>query len=110
MGIVRRLGAWGETMMEVAVVVAGVLMPPPEFEHPPEVRVIVRHLPAAHIDRVCRLYPELAGNHDGEFGACANPGKDVCTITLRYPGSVSPERYAALARHELAHCNGWRHD
>jgi hypothetical protein len=97
-------------MMEVAILVAGVLMPPPQFERPPEVRVIIRHLPAAHIDRVCRLYPELANNHSGEFGACANPGASVCTITLPYPGTVSPERYAALARHELAHCNGWRHD
>jgi hypothetical protein len=97
-------------MMEVAILVSGVLMPPAHFERPPEVRVIIRHLPATHIDRVCRLYPELADNHNGEFGACANPGPSVCTITLPYPGSVSPERYTALARHELAHCNGWRHD
>jgi hypothetical protein len=100
----------GEAMMEVAVVVAGVLMPPLQYERPPEVGVLVRHLPAEHIDRVCRLYPELANSHDGEFGACAAPGEDVCTVTLPYPGSVSPERYSALARHELAHCNGWSHD
>lgn len=92
------------------MLVAGVLMPPPQFERPPEVQVMIRHLPAAHIDRVCRLYPELADNHDGTFGACAHPGVTVCTVTLPYPGSVSAERYSALARHELAHCNGWRHD
>jgi hypothetical protein len=96
-------------MLEAAVIIAGVLMPPPEFEGPPEVQVIVRHLPAAHVDRACRLYPELAAS-GGEFGACANPGATICTITLPLPGAVSPEHYSALARHELAHCNGWQHD
>lgn len=97
-------------MIEAAVIVAGVLMPPPAFERPPEVQVIIRHLPVAHVDHVCRIYPELAEIRGGAFGACAVPGETVCAITLPHPGTVSPERYAALARHELAHCNGWRHD
>jgi hypothetical protein len=97
-------------MLEAVAIIAGVLMPPPKFEGPSEVQVIVRHLPAAHIDRACRLYPELAEYQGGEYGACANPGENVCTITLPLPGTVSPERYSALARHELAHCNGWRHE
>jgi hypothetical protein len=35
-------------------IIAGVLMPPPEFEVLPQVRDIVRHLPATHVDRAAR--------------------------------------------------------
>jgi hypothetical protein len=60
----------------------------PLFERRPEVQVITRHLSAAHVDHVCRIYPELAEMRGGEFGACAVPADKVCTVTLPHPGTV----------------------
>lgn len=53
-------------MIEAVVIVAGVLMPPPEFERPSEVQVTIRHFPAAHVDQVCRIYPRACRDAERE--------------------------------------------
>jgi hypothetical protein len=93
------------------ILASGVEMAPFEYDRAPEKAVLIRHVPLAEVDRVCRwAHPELASMAE-DIRGCANTDGPICLVILPYPGQVAdPARYAALARHELAHCNGWRHE
>lgn len=91
------------------ILAGGIEAPPAEYDRAPERPAMVRHMARAEVNWVCRVtYPELAVI-EKEILACSEPTGPICVVILPWPGEVSAERYADLARHEFGHCNGWRH-
>jgi hypothetical protein len=75
------------------------VMPPPAFDHAPRMPVKEQVLDLRSVDVVCRQHglPTLQYLYNG----CAFVVKGVCYIWRVDDDSVR--------RHELAHCNGWKH-
>lgn len=83
-----------------------VVLPPPQFDHAYAGPVIEQIMPASEVAKYCSneradactlFYPNFAG--------------DKCYIVLPQlgRGGVTPETQTLLRRHEIGHCNGWRH-
>ena len=86
--------------------VKGALFPPPKYDKPYEGELeIIFFSDAEDLERVCKLGPKV--------NACAIRSLDhkKCWIfasseeLMKRKGS----NYAFMLRHELAHCNGWKH-
>lgn len=80
-------------------------VPPTIYDHSFSGTLIELRWTAEQIDWAC----------DPGALACAytNVGGDsqVCIINIPVvgPGGIAPRTYAIMRRHEIAHCNGWRH-
>ena len=59
-------------------------------------KVTTHMLPLKALQKACRLT---------RVEACAFPMRTWCVVYL--PTGRTPQRLAALKRHELAHCSGW---
>jgi hypothetical protein len=44
---------------------------------------------------------------DHPVGGCAKIGKGRCIVFV--PNDLPPQWHEIIMRHEIAHCNGWRH-
>lgn len=79
-------------------------IPPAVYDHAPTVAIIEWRMTAGQIAVMCR---------GEDVAACAYvdfaPGVCVINLPIVGPGGVSPRTYAILRRHEISHCNGWRH-
>ncbi len=76
--------------------------PPPEFAGPYEGKLTVNRVPLADMAQHCRNVPRVTG--------CAywdSIKLSYCTVWI--PSDVSPQMEAAILKHELGHCNGWKH-
>lgn len=82
-------------------------LPPPAFDHPYDGPKLVIELPTSRVIAVCGRGPNVL--------ACSwpplRPGM-LCTVFVSVvaPSGVSSRTRAVLDRHELGHCNGWRHE
>jgi hypothetical protein len=92
-------------------------LPPPQYDHKPEIPVIEHVLSAAEVNKLCIsmgvLGPDAA--RSSGFLGCAHK-------TLRpmpFIGNLTTQEVvceiwivdnAIVRRHELAHCNGWPPD
>jgi hypothetical protein len=76
------------------------MMPPPLYDHVPNMPVQEHVLDFRSVDAICRRHglPALQGR---TYNGCAFIIKGVCYIWRIDDASVR--------RHELAHCNGWIH-
>jgi hypothetical protein len=72
------------------------------MEPPPDYVYANRHMEIRHYSKE-QLMAFCGG------GACAILGKKHCIIMLPNPNEVSGWIYAYYKRHEMAHCNGWKH-
>ncbi len=85
----------------LAVILSGLLMPPPQYDYPP--RIPVQVIEERDINRTCR---DLGGYRgDGFIAACSMLFPKRCVIF--WPRGKAHR--GNLWRHERAHCNSWRH-
>jgi hypothetical protein len=77
---------------------SGQISPPARYDHAYKGKMIVRMASTPEVNRAC---------HGG--GACTIAlalRHGVCSIVLP---NDQPAYFDAYRRHEIAHCNGWRH-
>jgi len=79
-------------------------LPPPQFDVPYAGKVIELRLGWDELETYCH----------GKFYACMKDTfikHGICIIALPKlgPGGVSLYTFLRLRRHEIGHCNGWRH-
>src|SRR5262245_9168737 len=99
--------ALASTVIVTAAAQAQVL-PPPEYDHPYRGNLTIQRVATQYdLYRQCpnaaRVTPNMIG--------CAKPNGDRCHIIL-VPDSVikaARSTRARILRHEIGHCNGWRH-
>jgi len=79
-------------------------MPPPEYDHLPSIQVIEQVMTSDRVNAQCHTLPGLKANltYTGCISGRLLDGKVVCYVWRIDDASV--------ARHERAHCNGWRHE
>ena len=87
-----------------------VILPPPQYDHPYEHRMIVETVPYFEVQGGCRSHPP-----NGRYEACSwtftdSAGKPVCHIIYPRLQDVGEDDMVRLVRHETAHCNGWSKD
>jgi hypothetical protein len=77
---------------------------PPQYDHPPAIPVVEHVLPLAEVQRHCSLGGRLAAPEGRWWLGCSvvNAIDGKCYVVR----IDDPE----TRRHELAHCNGWRHE
>jgi hypothetical protein len=97
------------------------LMPPAQYDHPPQIPVIEKVLPWTEVQKLCaiparRFHPELMNGSSLRFSVngCEVDGIVWDNVARKLvPGKgcviirIDDE---ATRRHELAHCNGWPKD
>lgn len=74
--------------------------PPAQFDHPCEHTEV--DLPSTGVDAVC-------GRENMACIFLDAPGGPIVVLPKIGPGGVSKWMQDLLRRHEIAHCNGWRH-
>ena len=98
------------TLILAAALLAQAQVPPSEYDHDYDGELtILRTTPATVLDA---CFSVIDHNRSSPLG-CAqikstNPKK--CTIWIVTDDKLRGFDYSLILRHELAHCNGWRHD
>jgi hypothetical protein len=104
------------------------LLPPPQYDHPPSIPVLVYVFSQAKIDKFCGALP-FPQRRGGCAGSIVPPQRDEPFYLATMGGSpvywtpapgpkcvvkivddVKGELLAIVRRHEFAHCNGWPKD
>jgi hypothetical protein len=91
-----------------------ITQPPAQYAGRYRGQLTVRIVPRSDIAKVCATTAMRLGKwNSGHNLACAiysTSGPSRCMIILpSISGNVTPAIQAAVRRHELGHCNGWRH-
>lgn len=86
-----------------------VLLPPPQYDHPYEHRLIVETLPYFEVDARC------GKAFRARFEGCSWQFKDgmgnpTCHIIYPRLQDVNADVMVSLIRHETGHCVGWPAD
>lgn len=91
-----------------------ILLPPHQYDHPFNGRLIVHVERYFDVAKECGQYDPVPGSR---VEACArvfpdpqNPEKLACTVIYPRLKDVGSDDMVALIRHETAHCNGWPAD
>lgn len=87
-----------------------ILEPPPAYVYPFPGKLFVHEFAVSEVDGKCREYGTIALS---EIMACSiRLGDGACIVVLPKLGigGVGPRTHDALRQHELAHCNGWKHE
>lgn len=93
--------------MDVSAAVAGavlfgVLMPPPQFDRAYTGPLEIEYVEPADVSKICDMGIRVR--------ACAIVSISGCRIIFPRDTGVYPRKtLELLMRHEIAHCNGWRH-
>lgn len=88
--------------MKTALLLFTVLIPPPEYDRPYTGRLEIEYVEPGEAAKLCDL------GHRNR--ACADVGNGWCRIIFpKDTGVYSRKTLELLMRHEIAHCNGWRH-
>ena len=77
------------------------LQPPAQYDHAYPGQVFMMRLPKADIRAEC------GSTRKEPVRGCAQVVRGVCVIKIAMKAKISNR--AMLVRHEIAHCNGWRH-
>lgn len=100
------------TALVSTVAAADPILPPPvryDHAHP---AMTVKEVMA--VDTACRAtFPAFGparGNHAILGCAEVGDGRKPCLAIVPRLHMVTPERWAAIVRHERSHCNGWPAD
>lgn len=89
--------------------------PPSEFDHPANNMRVWHYSPAKANDLCGRLLRHgnnpyrLAASDGSAVEACAIGGPAQCILIMPQRSSITAAKYDRLYRHEVGHCNGWRH-
>ena len=79
------------------------LLPPSQYDHPPQIPVIEKVVPWNELQQLCRARerPIYNGTGYGVWGCAIVKGGKCYVARLNVPG---------VRQHELGHCNGWPKD
>jgi hypothetical protein len=79
------------------------LLPPSQYDHPPQIPVIEKVVPWNELQQLCRARerPIYNGTGYGVWGCAIVKGGKCYVARLDVPG---------VRQHELGHCNGWPKD
>lgn len=89
-------------MRTALVILYAVAMPPAEFDHPYDGQLEIVYADPTEVSALC--------NHGTLVKSCARSGEGRCKIIFPKDVGTYPKRtLELLMRHEIAHCNGWRH-
>jgi len=80
-------------------------IPPAIYDHPFPGTLIEWRWTAEQIDWACDRITLACAYTD--FGG--DPLVCIINLPVIGPGGVAARTYAILRRHEIAHCNGWKH-
>jgi hypothetical protein len=83
-------------LLAAPALASGSVPPPARYDHSYRGKLTVVYLDHLQIRRVC----------GGLAVACAVVGKGRCTV---YMSGLDNWKTRITRRHEIAHCNGWRH-
>lgn len=83
----------------------GTLLPPPQYDHPPTIPVIERVVQWDELQPFCRKVAER-----DKFVMATGAGAWGCAFLVQGKCYVFRLDMPDVARHELAHCNGWPND
>jgi len=81
------------------------LLPPAQYDHPPQIPVIEYVLPWNELQKVCH-----AQERPGVWTNYTGAGLWGCSIVKDGKCYVARLDVPDVRRHELAHCNGWPKD
>lgn len=85
-------------MRAALVMLYTVVMPPAEYDRPYTGSLEIQYADPKEVYTKCKAR------------ACAVIGKDRCRIIFPADTGLLPRKTLdMLMRHEIAHCNGWRH-
>lgn len=104
--MIRHIAAWTLAFAFASeAAFAAPLIPPKRFDHAYAGPMDVREIDRDNVWQEC--------SHDGRFemrkdvAGCSSVREGVCTIHLAMQTKRAPVK--SILRHEIAHCNGWRH-
>src|SRR5262245_30768698 len=89
--------------------------PPDEFDGPYYGRLTVHFAPLETVNARCAALHGGPQKRNVPLWGCAQKRVGSCTIILPKLGTGEGARYvteriqAAVRRHEMGHCNGWKH-
>lgn len=90
-------------MRATLLMLYAVAMPPAEYDRPYEGTLEIVYADPKEIASLCGL--------TGIVKACAMTSPGHCRIIFPIDTGLYPYKALGyLMRHEIAHCNGWRHD
>lgn len=81
-----------------------IIEPPPQYVHPTSGPVIERRLTAEEVENICGR-----GSQACSLKPLSADGTCFLWMPIVGRGGVGSRTFAALRRHEIAHCNGWKH-
>lgn len=94
--------------MRTLALLAGLLMPPEQYDHAPTRPYAVHLISPAAIEQRCHcldLMVRRLSHPDARALGCT----DLGTMTIWIDNTLPPDLRAKVLRHERAHVNGWRH-
>ena len=86
-------------------------LPPPNWIAPPPLTMIELRLSLAQIETICRALGAANAEAQKDVFGCSVWGAGGCLIVVPKVEMGSTEQdQARVRKHEVAHCNGWRHE
>jgi hypothetical protein len=83
---------------------------PWQYDYPYRGNLTVQYVDPKDTHEVCGFKDSPSLGRNGFVQACAWVRDFDCKIVLpRNNGVYSQQHYAYIIRHEIAHCNGWKH-
>lgn len=84
---------------------------PWQYDYPYRGNLTIHYVAPQDTHEVCGAKDNPSIGKGLYVQACAFVWDDKCKIVLPYNvGAYSKNHYQYILRHEIAHCNGWRHD
>ena len=85
-----------------------IVPPPAVYDHAYNGKLNVRQGTMAQVEYYCHTKQGIVSQY--EALGCSLPNGRSCFIMIpRIGGRVTASFQAQIRRHEIAHCNGWRH-
>jgi hypothetical protein len=84
-----------------------ITLPPPQYDHPYEHRLVVETIPYFEVSKACGKMPSADRYEACSWTFVDVAGKPVCHIIYPKLADVGAETMIRVIRHETGHCNGW---
>ena len=92
----------------VALFLTAQVVPPAEYDHDYNGELIVLRTTRAAVAEAC--HSAVTGDRATTLGCAKITGYNKCTVWIASDDQQRGWNYNLVLRHEVAHCNGWKHD
>ena len=96
------------TLLAAAALLLTAQVPPTEYDHDYNGDLIVIRSTRAAIAEIC--HSPLTGDRSMTIGCAKITDYNKCTVWIATDEQLRGFNYSLVLRHEVAHCNGWKHD